>query len=478
MMAVWDNVYMILQPDDNTAILVFGEWGDSNLSSAEGYSYIFNKVQEEKHDDGGKSPRITSNNSAFYGERVDAKNIVMECMSIQLLFVRQVMLRDRGSTSCFAQSDTMHVRLARKIRHFRINISQLSVIGAAKVSHFEILCRVYGIIPTVGLFWCFYVNSKKNGWMSFSKRSDNAPVSSDFNAQDYATLVAYPSPFQKFPEEFLCLFGLSCHYTLDEETYPWFLNKNGEEMDIFAFIHTLDPTKVKVVERERIEDEPLLLETTVGRTVPLLPVVPDRAKSELEASVDRLFNEGGSGNQMEQGDSVGGRQGADIQPSSHPPKRLREDHETSSGASVGVKFMYAVQRLLAGAMLNADVRGGAIPTLPFVTSSVSTTLKRKDGDYTDSVAEPNLQTVSFPQRFVICLDSSHHSVANVAEAEVDSLVRSSVPVMTTVTTVTSMVDHASIAKEKPVEPSLLFAGSSSAGGTDLATRWLCRSYWQ
>ncbi|GJZ30421.1 hypothetical protein Tco_0575468 [Tanacetum coccineum] len=185
------------------------------------------------------------------------------------------------------QGDTMHERPARKIglytrffdfanfrlplstffvdilRHFRINISQLSVIGGAKVSHFEILCRVYGIIPTVGLFRCFYVNSKKNGYMSFSKRSDNAPVcytkplysfknwndhliwvddfacpalfpwhtakhmtrdpalvAADFNAQDYATFVAHPSPFWKFPEEFLCLVGLSRHYTLDEETYP------------------------------------------------------------------------------------------------------------------------------------------------------------------------------------------------------------------------------------------------------------------
>ncbi|GKC77095.1 hypothetical protein Tco_1127869 [Tanacetum coccineum] len=193
-------------------------------------------------------------------------------------------------------------------RHFRINISQLSVIGAAKVSHFEILCRVYRIIPTVGLFRCFYVNSKKNGWMSFSKRSDNAPhtakhvtrdpnpVAADFNAQDYATLVAHPSPFRKFPKAFLCLVGLSRHYTLDEETYPWVLHKNREEMDIFAFIHALDPTKVKFVKRERNKGEPLLLETTIGRIVPLLPVAPDRADSELEASVDRLFDECGSGN--------------------------------------------------------------------------------------------------------------------------------------------------------------------------------------
>nr|GEV91554.1 hypothetical protein [Tanacetum cinerariifolium] len=142
---------------------------------------------------------------------------------------------------------------------------------AAKVSHFEILCHVYEIVPTVRLFLCFYVNSKKSRWMSFSKRSDNvvlcytkpldslknwnnhffwvddfacpasflwhtakhvikdpAPVTADFNAQDYATLVTHPSPFQKFLEVVMCLVGVSRHYTLDEETYPRFMHKNGE----------------------------------------------------------------------------------------------------------------------------------------------------------------------------------------------------------------------------------------------------------
>nr|GFB91326.1 hypothetical protein [Tanacetum cinerariifolium] len=107
---------------------------------------------------------------------------------------------------------------------------------------------------------------------------DPAPAASDFNKQDYATLVAYPSLFWKFPEAFLCLVGLSRHYTLDEETYPWYLYKNREEMNIFAFIHTPDPTIVKIVERERNEGEPMLLETIIGRSVPLLPVVPDLAE--------------------------------------------------------------------------------------------------------------------------------------------------------------------------------------------------------
>ncbi|GKB70588.1 hypothetical protein Tco_0932000, partial [Tanacetum coccineum] len=43
-------------------------------------------------------------------------------------------------------------------------------------------------------------------------------------------------------------------------------------------------------------------------------ITPDRVESELEASVERLFDEGGSGNQTEQGDSAGGGQDANIQP--------------------------------------------------------------------------------------------------------------------------------------------------------------------
>ncbi|GKA29227.1 hypothetical protein Tco_0715472 [Tanacetum coccineum] len=121
----------------------------------------------------------------------------------------------------------------------------------------------------------------------------------------------------KFPKEFLCLVGLSRHYTLDEKTYPLFLDKDGDDMNIFAFIHTPDPTKVKVAERQRVKGEPRLLETTVGRTVPLLPVAPDRAEGELKASVDKLFDEGSSRNQTDQGDSAGGGGGGEgviIQP--------------------------------------------------------------------------------------------------------------------------------------------------------------------
>nr|GEU68277.1 hypothetical protein [Tanacetum cinerariifolium] len=237
---------------------------------------------------------------------------------------------------------------------------------------------------------------------------------------------------------------MSRNYTLDENTYPQFLCDDDEEMDLLSFIRTADPTKVRIGERQR---------------------------GELEASVDKLFDKGGNGKQAKQGHSASSWQGAGVYPiseaeevvtedvvplqprsqkkkktivagagePSHPLKKLKEDHGTLSGASIGGKSRSAIQRLLAGATLNTKVRGGLIPTLLFA-----------------------------PQRFVISLDYSHHSGANIAEAEVDSFSRPSASVITASTAVTLTVDPAVVTKEKIIEPSLLSDGSASAGGTDPA----------
>nr|GEW96556.1 hypothetical protein [Tanacetum cinerariifolium] len=246
-------------------------------------------------------------------------------------------------------------------------------------------------------------------------------------------------------------------------------------MDLFAFIHAPDPTKVRVVERERDVDEPRLLDTTVGRIVPLLLVAPDRADSELEASVERLFDEGGSGNQMKQGDSARGRPDVDIQPIVEAANIVTEDaapvqlrRQEKRNPCCG-KSRSSFQRLLAGDMLNAEVGVAAIPTLPFVTASVSTMPEREDEGHTDSMTEPNLCTIRALQRFVVSSDSSQHSGTNVVEAKVDSLIRSSAPIMTTVITTTPTVDPTFVTKEKVVEPSMFGVSSTSAGGTDPIT---------
>nr|GEX53917.1 ribonuclease H-like domain-containing protein [Tanacetum cinerariifolium] len=118
-------------------------------------------------------------------------------------------------------------------------IRELSVIGATNVSHFEILCRVYGFDPTVGLFCCFSVNSKNKGWMSFSKR-----LGTD--------AVCYIKPLDS-------LKGWNDHFS-GSTPLP--------VLPYFRGILTVNPTKVRVGERERDKGEPKLLETTIGRVVP------------------------------------------------------------------------------------------------------------------------------------------------------------------------------------------------------------------
>ncbi|GJY56806.1 hypothetical protein Tco_0455921 [Tanacetum coccineum] len=151
------------------------------------------------------------------------------------------------------------------LRYYQIHLSQLSVIGAAKVSHFEITCRILNIIPTLNLFCVFYIPSYNSGWMSFSKRpgkntpqcytkpldslknwnnrffwvderifptvvawrtsalKDGMPLADSYSSVDVTTLDTRRTPIQKQPEVLLCLVGLSQNYFLGDDVYPTFL---------------------------------------------------------------------------------------------------------------------------------------------------------------------------------------------------------------------------------------------------------------
>ncbi|GKD31448.1 hypothetical protein Tco_1242226, partial [Tanacetum coccineum] len=157
------------------------------------------------------------------------------------------------------------------LEYYQINLAQLFVIGATKVSHFELICRVLGRIPTVGTFRRFYVNSISNDWLSFSKRSGAAipccysknldslknwnncffwidasvcPLSIPwFNG---TSVVKDPLPLddavdlpcvellnenrtliRKYPEIFLCVIGLSRSYA-ETDARPTFLYNDDE----------------------------------------------------------------------------------------------------------------------------------------------------------------------------------------------------------------------------------------------------------
>ncbi|GJW25571.1 hypothetical protein Tco_0039382 [Tanacetum coccineum] len=353
--------------------------------------------------------------------------------------------------------------------YFRINLSQLSMIAAAKISYFEILCRVHGFVPTVGNFRRFYINSKNKGWMSFSKRSDTCPVCytkpldslknwndhffwvdasifslsvlwhnnktlrkdppptpAEFNAKVYDYLAHNPAPFKKISEPFLCFVGISQYYELDENCYPTFWTDDDEEMDLFSFIHHADPTKVRIGEREAregdnevVQDEGVhVVNEESGDAALLLPISRKERKKEKTA------------------DGAGG--------SVLPLKKLREDHGTSGiGASTSGKYVAMLQSLLEGSTLHVEVGVTATAMLPFITSSVSLTPEREGGSHTDSVNGPNLHTRRVREMFVVLSNSSYHSSTIAADDEVTSIIMSPVPpppVLTVVVATTIIVD--------------------------------------
>nr|GEZ97163.1 transposase (putative), gypsy type [Tanacetum cinerariifolium] len=132
---------------------------------------------------------------------------------------------------------------------------------------------------------------------------------------------------------------------------------------------------------------------------------PDRAESELETS------------------------GA-----SHPPKKMREDHGTPSGTSIGGKSRSSLQSVRVSVIRISWL------------SLISTLLGLRKG----SLFLRTLFTI-----LVLLLQNLKLI-----------LLSSSTLVMTTATIVTSMVDSALVAKKKSVKPSLFSADSSPTGGAD------------
>nr|GEV39417.1 hypothetical protein [Tanacetum cinerariifolium] len=155
--------------------------------------------------------------------------------------------------------------------YYQIHLSQLSVIGAAKVSHFEINCRVLNIDPTLSLFCVFYTPSFNLGWMSFSKRpgkntaqcytkpldslknwnnqffwvdervfptivdwrtsspKDGMPAENTYSPEAVMILNTHRTLIQKQPKALLCLVGLSRRYYLGDEVYPTFLHDDDRD---------------------------------------------------------------------------------------------------------------------------------------------------------------------------------------------------------------------------------------------------------
>ncbi|GJV16920.1 hypothetical protein Tco_1362243 [Tanacetum coccineum] len=259
--------------------------------------------------------------------------------------------------------------------YYQIHISQLSVIGAAKVSHFEIACRVLNIAPTLALFRVFYVPSYNSGWMSFIKRpgkntpqcytkpldslknwnnrffwvdeivfptvvdwrvsapKDEMPTVDSYLAANVTMLNTRRTPIQKQPKALLCLVGLSRNYLLGDDEYPTFLYDDGREMDLFNLISAPNPSKVKTGIQPRAAHEVPLLTVTANRggtqdelaheeppeeTAATTEVAEEAVLGEEMASVEPLVSK-----RRKQLCRKRGNEEVEV---NAPPKVLRRDH--------------------------------------------------------------------------------------------------------------------------------------------------------
>ncbi|GJS22870.1 hypothetical protein Tco_0451502 [Tanacetum coccineum] len=226
---------------------------------------------------------------------------------------------------------------------------------------------------------------------------------------------------------------------------------------------------VRIVERPRAENERPIVTVAKHRTVTILPtsvgfdsivgqenVEPSVPVTEpVEAEVPRPKR---SKKKRVIYDSEG------LPVASHPPKRLRADYGTAGGSVTGGKSLSVLNRLLQDSRLTVEQGVPALPTLPFITSSVTASPLEEGGDRTDSVTGPSLRTIGPSARFVVLSDSSHHSGAKSADPEVDSLVMTEA--ITVATVATTVAIPADISKDKSAPHPSVFGSSSSSEKTD------------
>nr|GEV81909.1 hypothetical protein [Tanacetum cinerariifolium] len=182
-------------------------------------------------------------------------------------------------------------------------------------------------------------------------------------------------------------------------SFPWHTDKNISKdplpkstkfnvddyailMDLFAFIHVVDPTKVEIIERERGSA------SSGGHNaeIELATDVEDIAAKNVTAERPKC--------QCKKRPAV-----TDASGSSHPFKKLRGITELLVG--------FVLKELLASIIMSVEVGVIAVATLPFITSSISSTPEHEGGDHTDSVNGPNLCTIGLVKVMIKAVVTSH-----------------------------------------------------------------------
>ncbi|GJV70132.1 gypsy type transposase [Tanacetum coccineum] len=238
--------------------------------------------------------------------------------------------------------------------YYQIHLSQLSVIGAAKVDE--------RIFPTVV------------EWRT-SAPKDKMPSADSYSAADVTILDTHRTPIQKQLELLLCLVGLSQSYFLGDDVYPIFLYDDDWDMDLFNLISAPNAAKVKTGTRPHAAHEVPLLTVTDGLSHEILPV----ETATTTEVVQELWLEK---EVAAMGPPVNKRRlkrGNDEAEANAPPKVLRKDHAA---------FRPAQSTLGGRSLASMELEAGST----FVTPATQKTLAD-----TKSVSDPKPLSYAKPQ---------------------------------------------------------------------------------
>ncbi|GKD05247.1 hypothetical protein Tco_1180221, partial [Tanacetum coccineum] len=194
-----------------------------------------------------------------------------------------------GIYTCFIEFANFRIPLSKfllyVLQYYQINFSELSVLAATKISHFEIMCRVLGHPPSLGTFRWFYCNSFSNCWLSFSKRSPSPCCFSKnldslknwIDASVFPIFVLWYNDvsvkrglltsddvvdlplidklnhnctlIRRCSEVFLCIVGLSYSF-VDTDIHPTLLSRDKNDMVLLDFVKVFRSVQFELV-RER-----------------------------------------------------------------------------------------------------------------------------------------------------------------------------------------------------------------------------------
>ncbi|GJX80210.1 hypothetical protein Tco_0328359 [Tanacetum coccineum] len=287
------------------------------------------------------------------------------------------------------------------LNYYRLHISQLHCIGAAKITNFEVNCRLLAINPTVHLFRAFYHTSWSNGWVSFSKRAgrlqcytekldalrrwremffwvddalvpwdfafytqgslprDERPPPGSYSMEDAELINENRIPINAYSEAFLCHMGISRNYFQSPEEVPTFIGDDGQEMDLFSVVHLSKPKLVTEGVRPLRDSEEPLLESTAGRTMELVLEQPEVESTDVLAPTP-LRSVPGATEEPPRPDatSVGSSEDADVAEVDSGLKRKRATSDDGAGTSKRVRHVS-----LGGSTSTEEETPDAPPTL-------------------------------------------------------------------------------------------------------------------